>query len=283
MQRQIILLTGGSAGIGKAAASLLASRGHTVYSASRTGGGARQDENSPKHNSVTVSRTAGQIISIKTDVNREEELEAAVAKIIAEQHRIDAVICNAVNGIAGAVEDISIDEARYQFETCFFGVLKTVKAVLPHFRRQGCGKIIVISSVAGIVPIPFQTLYSSVKSALITFVQALSLEVKPFGIQCCAILPGDTKTAFTASRKYAEKAALQSSPYFKRMKKSVGRMERDEQNGMPPQVIARSIARQIGRQKMKLAVTPALRYKLICWLFVRLPPRFRMWITVLLY
>jgi len=280
MQKKIILLTGGSAGIGKSTAELLANQGHTVYSLSRTIG---ESPDSTNLKNKTLNSDEGIIIPIKADVNNKEELELTVEKIIAEQQKINAVICNAGNGIAGSIEDTSIDEARYQFETCFFGVLKTVKAVLPVFRAQGFGKIIVISSVAGVVPIPFQTLYSSVKAALIAFVQALSLEVKPFGVQCCAILPGDTKTDFTAARKYAEKALLEDSPYFKKMKASVGRMEHDEQNGMSPLVIAKSIARQINKKRTNLIVTPALQYKLICWLFARLPAQFRMWIIGLLY
>ena len=277
MQKKIILLTGGSAGIGKSTAEFLANQGHTVYSTSRTTG------ETPDSTNLKNKTDAGIIIPIKADVNNEKELELTVEKILAEQQKLNVVICNAGNGIAGAIEDTSIDEARYQFETCFFGVLKTVKATLPVFRAQGFGKIIVVSSVAGVVPIPFQTLYSSVKAALITFTQALSLEVKPFGVQCCAILPGDTKTGFTASRKYSEKALLETSPYLEKMKSSVGRMERDEQNGMSPLVIAKSIARQVNKKRTNLIVTPAFQYKLINWLFVRLPARFRMWIIGLLY
>jgi short-subunit dehydrogenase len=273
MKQKIILLTGGSTGIGKTTVELLANQGNTVYSASRN----------PAQTQQIQTNAGGKIIPLKLDVNNEQELELAVEQIIAEQKKIHVVICNAGNGIAGAIEDTTIDEARYQFETCFFGVLKTVKAVQPVMRAQGFGKIIVISSVAGIVPIPFQTLYSSVKAALISFVQALSLEVKPFGVQCCAILPGDTKTGFTAARKYAENAMLETSPYLAKMKASVGRMEHDEQNGMSPLVIAKSIFHQIKKKKMNLLVTPALQYKLICWLFILLPARLRMWIIGLLY
>ncbi|MDR0811692.1 MAG: SDR family oxidoreductase [Paludibacter sp.] len=272
MKSKIILLTGGSAGIGKTTTELLAVQGHTVYSASR---------NPAQIQEIKLGN--GKIIPLKLDVNNEQQLELAVERIIAEQQKIHIVICNAGNGIAGAIEDTSIDEARYQFETCFFGVLKTVKAVLPNMRAQGFGKIIVVSSVAGVVPIPFQTLYSSVKAALISFTQALSLEIKPFGVQCCVILPGDTKTGFTAARKYAENALLETSPYLEKMKTSVGRMEHDEQNGMSPAVIARSISRQINKKKMRLIVTPALQYKLICRLFPMLPARLRMWIVGLLY
>ncbi|MDR2839708.1 MAG: SDR family oxidoreductase [Paludibacter sp.] len=267
MNQKIILLTGGSAGIGKSIADLLAQQGHTVYC------GSRRTFQSTNHN----------IISVAMDVNSEEQTETVVNQIISEHGRIDAVICNAGNGIAGAIEDTDSQEVYYQFETNFFGVTKTLRACLPIFRQQGFGKIIVTSSVAGIVPIPFQAYYSAVKAALIAYVQALSLEVKGFGIQCCLLLPGDTKTEFTAARKFTKKSQDENSPYYQKTKKSVGRMEHDEQNGMSPLSVAKIAVRQINRKNMSLIAVPGIGYKLTCWLFPMLPAKFRMWIVNILY
>ena len=272
MNQQIVLLTGASAGIGKATAEMLMQHGNKVYGASRRGGTAQK-----------APQGSGEIIPVIMDVNNEDQIMAVINRIVEENGKLDVLICNAGNGIAGAIEDTSVDEARYQFETNFFGVYKTIQASLPVFRKQGYGKIITISSVAGVIPIPFQALYSSVKSALLVFMKALSLEVKLFGIQCCTVLPGDTKTDFTSARKYTEKSQTSTSVYYQKMKTSVGKMEKDEQNGMAPELISKNILRQIERKKMNAVVIPGIQYKLFCWLFNRLPAKLSLWVIGLLY
>ena len=272
METQVVLITGASAGIGFSLANILMKKGIIVYAASRRGG-----EN------ISDTESGGKIISLKMDVNNEEEIASSVDKIISENGRLDAIVCNAGNGISGSIEDTSSEEVKYQFETNFFGAVKCIQACLPQFRKQVYGKIMLTSSVAGIVPIPYQAFYSASKSALITFMNALSLEVKPFGIQCCSVLPGDTKTEFTAARKYAEKSQKTESAYYETLKKSIGRMERDEQNGMSPEAVAKVMARQLTRRKMKLQIVPGFQYKVICLLFGWLPLRFKLWIIALLY
>ena len=272
MKTQIVLITGASAGIGLSLADILMKKGLTVYAASRRGG-----------TETLCSESGGQIIPIKMDVNSETEITAAIKNIIVAHNCLDAVVCNAGNGISGAVEDTRSDEAKYQFETNFFGTVKCITACLPIFRQQGYGKIMVTSSVAGIVPIPFQAFYSASKSALITFMNALLLEVKPFGIQCCTVLPGDTKTEFTAARKHVERSLSVESIYYDTLKKSVGRMEHDEQNGMMPEAVAKEMARQLLKKRMNITLIPGLMYKLICWLFSWLPLRFKLWLVGLLY
>jgi len=111
----------------------------------------------------------------------------------------------------------------------------------------------------------------------------LAIEVKPFGIQCCTILPGDTKTDFTSARKYAKKSQSTDSVYYQTMKKSVGRMEKDEQNGMEARIVAKQMADQAMRKSMKVTVVPGFQYKVICWLFKILPTRISLWIVGLLY
>ncbi|MDP4238944.1 MAG: SDR family oxidoreductase [Bacteroidota bacterium] len=272
METKVVLITGASAGIGLAAAVQLMNKGVKVYAASRRGG-----------NSQKAPDGVGELIPVKMDVNDEAAIASVVAQIMKENNRLDALICNAGNGIAGSVEDTSSEEVRYQFETNFFGAVKTIEACLPVFRSQGYGKIMATSSVAAIVPIPFQAFYSAGKSALLVFMQALSLEVKPFGIQCCSVLPGDTKTEFTAARKYTQKSQSPESVYARTMKTSVGKMEREEQNGMNASVVAAQMVKQIMNKRMKVMVVPGLQYQLICWLFNRLPARLRLWVVGLLY
>ena len=272
METKVVLITGASAGIGLAAAVQLMNRGVKVYAASRRGGNSEKDANG-----------VGEAVHVKMDVTSEEEIAAVVAQIIKENNRLDGVICNAGNGIAGAIEDTSSEEAKYQFETNFFGVVKTIQACLPVFRKQCYGKIVTTSSVAAIVPIPFQAFYSAVKSALLIYMQALTMEVKPFGIQCCTILPGDTKTDFTSARKYTKISESGRSVYAKKMKSSVGKMEKDEQNGMSPDVVARSMVNQIMAKSMKAIVIPGIQYQIICWLFNRLPAKVSLWIVGKIY
>lgn len=255
-----ILLTGGSSGIGLATAHLLMNKGYRVYSGSRRGGGEAQK-----------SAGSGEIIPVKMDVNDEEMVKSVVEKIVSESGALYAVISNAGNGIAGSVEDTSSEEAKYQLETNFFGSVKVIQACLPIFRRQEFGKVIAVSSVAAVVPIPYQAFYSSAKSALLIMMEALAMEVKSFGIQCCTILPGDTKTDFTDCRKYAALCEDEKSVYKEKMKSALEKMEKDERNGMLPEVIAGAIVKQIEKKRMKLRVIPGLQYKAICLLSDLLP------------
>lgn len=272
METKVVLITGASTGIGLAVAVQLMDKGIKVYAASRRGG-----------ISVKASKGLGEIIHVKMDVNKEPEIGSVLHQILKENHRLDAVICNAGNGIAGSVEDTSSEEVQYQLETNFFGAVKTINACLPIFRSQGYGKIMATSSVAAIVPIPFQAFYSAGKSALLVFMQALAIEVKPFGIQCCTILPGDTKTDFTSARKYTEKSQLPDSVYAKTMKTSVGKMEKEEQNGMDAKDVASTMVKQVLNKRMKVTVVPGIQYKLICWLYTKLPARTQLWVVGLLY
>ena len=268
----IILLTGGSAGIGRATAEHLMRQGYTVYAASRRG-----SEN------IEDPFSGGRIIGLCADVTVPESLEIAVNRIIEEQGELSAVICNAGNGIAGAIEDTSLEEARYQMETNFFGALNTIKACLPIFREQKHGRIIAISSVAAVAPIPFQGFYSASKSAIMLLMQSLSMEMKPYNVKCTCILPGDVKTDFTASRKYTEASQLPSSEYTDAMKVAVETMEKDEKNGMKPIVIAKAIAKVLQKENPSPVVVPHITYKLLYLLIKLVPTRLKIWVISKMY
>ena len=268
----IVLLTGGSAGIGSATAQYLMKQGYTVYAASRRG-----SEN------IDDNTTGGKIIGLCADVTIPESLENAVSRIMEEQGELSAVICNAGNGIAGSVEDTSLEEASYQMETNFFGVLNTIKACLPIFREQNHGKIIAISSVAAVAPIPFQGFYSASKSAIMLLMQSLSMEVKPYNIKCTCILPGDVKTDFTSSRKYTEASTLPSSEYTDAMKAAVQTMEKDEQNGMMPIVIAKAIHKVLRKKNPGYVVVPNITYKTLCLIMKLVPTSLKIWVISKMY
>lgn len=262
----VVLVTGGSQGIGAEICRQLVGRGATVYAASRRG----------------TSPCDG-VNGIVMDVTSPESVEAGVAAIVSAEGVIDAVVCNAGNGIAGAIEETTADEAKYQFETCFFGAHNVVRAVLPYMRAQGHGRILTTTSVAAVIPIPFQAFYSSVKAALKIYTEALQIEVAPYGIQCCTILPGDTHTGFTSARKYAIGAST-DSVYAAKRSASVAKMEQDELHGMQASYIASFFVKQIfRRRKMSLVVTPRLDYKAIVLLGKILPTRLLLWIVGLIY
>ena len=176
------------------------------------------------------------------DVDDDDSVPTGVAKVVAEHGRLDAVVACAGWGLAGAVEQTPIDQAKRQFETNFWGAVRVVQAALPLMRRQGGGRVVLVSSIGGIVALPFQAFYSASKFALEGYGEALAYEVAPFGIEVTLVQPGNVRTDFTASRLDVV-APDGEDAYADMVAKSVGLMERDEQNGVPPDDVAAVIAR----------------------------------------
>lgn len=263
---QVVLLTGASSGIGQATAQWLMKKGFRVYGTSRKVSGANGSH--PEQ----TDASGGFIAMIPLDVTSDESAESAVKAVLEKEGRIDVLICNAGMGIAGSIEDTAMEEAEKQFDTNFFGTLRMIRLVLPVMRKQGEGRIIVVSSVAGIISIPYQSMYSASKFALEALVEALRHEVAPFGIKACLVEPGDTRTGFTSSRIIAE-AAGQDSPYYSRFRQSLARMEHDEQNGASPENVARVIHRMILRKNPPIRSAVGFGYKAILFLKRLLPSR----------
>jgi len=167
------------------------------------------------------------------------------------------------------VEFTEKETAERQFAVNFFGAVNAVKAVLPVMRRQRSGRVILVSSVAGEIAIPFQTYYSAAKAALNSYAQGLLNEVRPYGISVTAVMPGDIKTGFTAAR---EKSPAGDDAYSGRISRSVATMERDEQNGMSPDVLGAFLCRTALKRRVPPLCTVGLSYKLFV-LLNRLLPR----------
>lgn len=237
MGKKVILITGASSGIGKAAAEYLLEKGHTVYGASRTAA----DRN--------LSFTA-----LKMDVNNDDSVNEAISLIINKEGKIDVVINCAGFGVAGSIEDTSFDEAKALFETNFFGVFRVCKAVIPGMRKQKAGLIINIGSLAGLVPIPFQAFYSSSKFAIESMTEALRMELLSFGIRVILIEPGDFNTEFTANRKMAAQSEINDT-YREKFSRAVSIMEKDESNGPAPVKIAELIGRIMDNPSPRLRYT----------------------------
>jgi len=238
--RKVALVTGASAGIGRACADRLAAAGWAVTGASRRGSGGTVPGTTGR---ATVSgTTAGSWTGLVMDVNSDDAVRSGVSGIVECDGRIDALVAAAGWGVAGAAEYTSIAEAKAQFETNFWGCVRVVQAVLPHMRQQHSGRIVLISSIGGVIGIPFQAYYSASKFALEGFAEALAYEVVPFGVQVTLVQPGNISTDFTASRLIAD-GAEGDSAYAEAMHRAVSVMEQDEANGAPAERVAATVQR----------------------------------------
>ena len=233
----VALVTGASSGIGRVCAHRLQQLGYKVYGASRH----------------IVPSEEPRILCLTMNVDDDESVLRGITQIIETESRIDVVINCAGYGVAGAIEDTSIDEARAQFETNFFGVVRVCQQVLPTMRQQKSGLIINVSSLAGLTALPFQGIYSASKFALEGLTESLRMEVASFGIRVALIEPGDFATGFTAQRRTAT-ASHAMSAYRGTCEKALGRMAHDETHGPSPEIIAALIERII------TTPSPRLRY-----------------------
>jgi short-subunit dehydrogenase len=191
--------------------------------------------------------------SLRMDVTRDDSVDGCIAEVIRSAGRVDAVINNAGMGIAGAIEDTTAAEAQAQFETNFFGTHRVCRAVLPHLRAQRAGTIINISSLAGLIPLPFQGFYSATKFAIEAYSEALRMEVRPFGISVSMIEPGDFATSFTANRRMTHETNS-ASPYYESAMRAVATMARDEQASRDLSPVIRAVETILESRR------PALRY-----------------------
>jgi NAD(P)-dependent dehydrogenase (short-subunit alcohol dehydrogenase family) len=225
-QDRVALVTGASAGIGQACADRLAAHGWTVVGASRRGTGS--------------AGGGAEWEGLVMDVDDDGAVAAGVAGVLARHGRIDALVAAAGWGIAGPVETTPLDDVRAQMETNFYGVVRTTQAVLPAMRRQGAGRVVPISSIGGVIAIPFQAFYSATKFALEGWAEALAYEVAPFGVDVTLVQPGNVRTDFTSSRRMAV-APGGDAAYDAATQAAVGRMARDEAEGVGPDAVARVV------------------------------------------
>lgn len=240
---KVVLVTGASSGFGQACAEHLTALGHVVYGTSRRA--PAQGEDDPR----------GRLI--RMDVDDADSVRTAIADVLRREGRIDAVVNNAGMGIAGAIEDTSLAEARRQLETNFFGVVRVCAAVLPHMRQRRTGHVVTIGSLGGVIAIPFQGFYSASKFALEGFSASLRMEVMRHGIAVTLIDPGDFSTGFTAHRTVV--AAASGSPYEAEFRRALGIMERDEQAGPPPLPVARLVGRVLASRRPRPRYVAARR------------------------
>jgi NAD(P)-dependent dehydrogenase (short-subunit alcohol dehydrogenase family) len=228
---KIVLITGASAGIGRAIADHLLSAGWTVIGASRRGS------------------SSGDWQGMVMDVDDDESVAVGVAQVLADHGRLDAVVAGAGWGLAGAAEQTPIADAKDQLETNFFGAVRVVQAALPTMRVQGEGRVVLIGSIGGVIGIPFQAFYSASKFAMEGYGEALAYEVAPFGIHVTLVQPGNIRTDFTASRRDVKPPDGGEDPYAAAVAKAVGLMARDEQNGAAPDAVATVVQRVLDARR----------------------------------
>jgi NAD(P)-dependent dehydrogenase (short-subunit alcohol dehydrogenase family) len=229
---QTVLITGGTSGIGAATARLLAERGFGVAVTSR------REPAGPLPSGVRWQAM---------DVCAEASVRAGVAAV----GELDGVVCNAGFGVFGSLEEVSLERARAQFETNVFGVLAVLRATLPGLRARR-GRVVLIGSLAGRAPIPFQAHYSATKAAVDSIAQGLRMEVAPFGVKVSLVEPGDIQTGFNDATDWGAQAG---SPYEARLKACQKVIHRTMAEAPGPEVVARVIHQALTARR------PRVRYQ----------------------
>jgi NAD(P)-dependent dehydrogenase (short-subunit alcohol dehydrogenase family) len=243
IMKKIILVTGASSGLGLAVARHLSHIGHTVYAGARSFGSER-------------TKTSPNLHEVYLDVSDTGSIESFVKTAIQNEGRIDVLINCAAVLVLGSVEDTSAEEYEKVINTNLFGTIGMCRAVLPYMREQRCGCIINFSSIMGLIAVPFQSAYTSSKFAIEGFTEALSMEVKDYGIKAILIEPTDHMSGSQKYRQHALSADSDSSPYHDLFLKVTEKIDYDEAHGSDPDRLAKFVAKIIQKRN------PRLRYKI---------------------
>lgn len=231
---KVVLITGGSSGIGKSIGEFLHYKGLVVYGTSR--------------NPEQIFNSVFPLIAL--DVRDTDSIHKAVAKVISISGRLDVVINNAGVGITGPLEEIPMHEIKNNFETNFFGPIEVIKSVLPQMRMQKAGLIINVTSIAAYMGLPYRSVYSASKGALELITEALRMEVKSFGIHITNVAPGDFATNIASGRFHAPliKGSAYESPYGTTLKA----MDEHVDSGSNPNEMAEAVYKIIQTPEPKI-------------------------------
>jgi len=231
---KVVLITGGSSGIGKSIGEFLKSRGFVVY------GTSRQPEKCRDSKFPILLLDVKDVVSIKK----------LVETIIQKEGRLDVLINNAGVGITGPIEEIPEVEIKGNFETNFFGPINVIKSVLPQMRQQKSGLIINITSIAGYMGLPYRGIYSASKAALEIITESFRMELKDFNIQMTNVAPGDFATNIAAGRFHAP--LLKESPYNKPYGSTLELMNSHVDSGSNPEIMAKAVLKIINTKNPKV-------------------------------
>ncbi len=218
--QKVVLITGGSSGIGKAVGVYLTQKGYKVY------GTTRNTSNYPNFDAFPL---------LELDVTKAETIQSAIKELVDKEGRIDVLVNNAGVGITGPVEEIPDDEIVNHFQTNYFGAIKVIKGVLPQMRKQQSGLIINVTSIAGYMGLPFRGVYSASKAALEITTEALRMETKAFGVQITNLAPGDFATNIANGRFHAP--VIENSAYQEKYQFSLDLMDTHVDSGDDPSMV----------------------------------------------
>ena len=233
---KVVLITGASSGIGKITAEYLAEQGYTVYGTSRK---------------VQSERFRFQMLQM--DVLKKRSIDQVIETIKQREGRLDILVNNAGMGITGPIEETATEEVKKVFDTNLFGAVEVINATLPLMREQKSGLIINVTSIAGYMGLPFRGFYSATKGALETVSEALSMEVKSFGIKVCCVAPGDFATNIAKGRYHSP--VLEHSAYKNVYQKNLDLMNSHVSEGSDPKKMAEAILKIMNNP------TPKIHYK----------------------
>ncbi len=258
--KKVILITGASSGIGKATARLLLQDGHVVYGASR---------NTDKMNDI--QQLGAKIIAM--DVSKDDTMQAGVNQIMEAEGRIDVLINNAGYGSYGALEDVPLDEARYQFEVNVFGLARLCQLVLPLMRTRRSGTIINISSIGGKISEPHGSWYHATKFAVEGLSDCLRLELYQFNVDVVVIEPGAIKTEWNTIARQNLRDVSGDTAYKDLVRKHANFLEKGDEQASDPVVVAKTIRRAVNARKPKTRYATGKGAKIILFLQKVLPDR----------
>ncbi|MBT8324898.1 MAG: SDR family oxidoreductase [Winogradskyella sp.] len=231
---KVVLVTGGSSGLGKAIAEYLQQKEFKVYGTSR---------NPDKYKNSKV-------VLLPLDVTDSESINACIKSLTEKEGRIDILINNAGAGITGPIEEIPYQEILKNFETNLFGPIEVIKSVLPVMRAQNSGLIINVTSIAGYMGLPYRGIYSASKGALELVTEAISMEVKGFNITVTNLAPGDFATNIAAGRFHAP--VLSNSPYKDSYGATLQTMDSHVDEGSDPVEVAKKVYKIINSKNPKI-------------------------------
>jgi len=228
---EVMVVTGGSSGIGRAICERLAATGAHIYAASRT------------------ACTCAGCTHLTMDVTDDASVQGAIGEIVRREGRIDALVSCAGMSLTGPIEDTTIEEAQRQLDVNFFGTVRVIRAVLPAMRRQRSGKIVVVGSIGGLIGLPYLGHYSASKFALDGLIEALRAEIAPFGIEATILHPGEFKTSLAARRVTSANAGAQSAYHgpFEHARAFYGAVEA---KAPPPLAVARKVQSLLARRRL---------------------------------
>ena len=236
--KKVIVVTGGAWGIGRNVARAFAREGATTVITNHDDSKAKSASDFFRGEGLNVHR-------IGLDLSQPGAGEELISSVIKKWRRIDVLVNNAGYSLIGALEDLSMDEIKAQFETNLFGTIRVMKAVLPTMRKQKGGTIVNVSSMAGRVGFPLFPVYSGTKFALEGVSESIRLETDPLGIKIVLVEPGTIRSNFASNAIIAQKAAEPASPYASLMETLQKATARFVDQGTPPEEVAKVILKAV--------------------------------------